>query len=188
MKKSVLLPVLVLGGLLTPLGAEESALVTAPEWLASRITLGATEKEVIPLFSAVPARSRVGDLVTVSFAAPPQGVRWPEHVHEDGQHADSCDSTVPWSFQFRAGRLISVMLTMPEGVPLSSVMGGRSAVVRPSGEPIPFAVWRLDAGRVLLSPGLEQPEEAARQFLLIDSGLLRVLYPRVAASLDEPGR
>lgn len=174
-------------GLPGPLRAGESKALPATEWLASRLPLGSSEQTVAGLFGrSAPHRNRNGELVIMAFTEAPAGVLWPAHDHSHGghAHAESCDSTPPWSFQFRDGGLVSVMLTLPETQPAGAVLPGRKPLtLRPAGEPIPFAVWRLDAGRLLVAPGFEQPGDQVRQLLMVDEKLLKVLYPRLAAAL-----
>jgi hypothetical protein len=169
------------------LRAGESAALPAAEWLAYRLPLGSSEQTVAGLFGrSTPQRNRNGELVIMAFTEPPAGVAWPVHDHSHDGHADadSCDSTPPWSFQFRDGGLVSAILTLPETQAAGAVLPGRQPLtIRPAGEPIPFAVWRLDGGRVLVALGFEEPGDRVRQLLMVDEKLLKVLYPRLAAAL-----
>ncbi len=174
-------------GLPGSVAAGESISLPPGEWLASRVPLGASEQEVAALFGrSAPHRNRNGELVVMTFTESPPGVNWPAHDHgHDGHaHPESCDSTPPWSFQFRNGGLISALLSLPETQAAASVLPGRKPLtLQPAGEPIPFAVWRLEGRRLLIAPGLEGPGEQVRQLLMLDEEMLRILYPKLAASL-----
>lgn len=177
-------------GLPGSVSAGESASLPPAEWLASQLPLGATEQAVAALFGrSAPHRNRSGELVVMTFAEAPAGVFWPAHDHGDDGHghpAESCDSTPPWSFHFRNGGLISALLTLPETQAVASVLPGRKPLtLQPEGEPIPFAVWRLDGGRLLVALGFEGPGDQVRQLLMLNERLLSVLYPRLAAALGS---
>ncbi len=117
-----------------PAGAEELARGEGEDnaspltWLVETLTLEETQRQVASWFGHPPSVQHAGSITILSFSDSPGLSPHAEGSHSDRADHDACNAQPQWSFQFRAGRLVSVVWNPPDGtaIELPNTTGSQS--------------------------------------------------------------
>ncbi len=144
-----------------PAGAEELARGEGEDnaspltWLVETLTLEETQRQVASWFGHPPSVQHAGSITILNFSDSPGLSPHAEGSHSDRADHDACNAQPQWSFQFRAGRLVSVVWNPPDGTAIELPKGlsraHHTSVRTVAGATL--AAWRLDRGRILLALG-----------------------------------
>lgn len=156
-------------------------------WLIETVTLQESRTQVASWFGHPPQVQHAGPITMVSFSHSPgpEPAGHPAHTHEEGR--DACNVQPQWSFQFRAGRLESVVWHPPNGLAteLPEALGrAPRSVIRSQGGGF-ITAWRLGPTRILLAVGGAPEREMRAVWVLMRAELVKSVYPQLAAFAAE---
>jgi hypothetical protein len=156
-------------------------------WLIETVTLEETQNQVAAWFGHPPQLQHAGPITRLSFPGSPGSGSGGHagHGHEEGR--DACNAQPEWSFQFRGGRLDSVVWNPPDDVVVQmpeTLRRVRPTVVRPADGAV-LTAWRLDRERILLAVKGGSPAEGRAIWVLMRPQVVKSVYPPLAAFAGE---
>jgi hypothetical protein len=156
-------------------------------WLIETVTLEETHNQVAAWFGHPPQLQHAGPITRLSFPGSPTSEARGHGAqnHEEGR--DACNAQLEWSFQFRGGRLDSVVWNPPDDALVEMperLRRVRPTVVRPPGGAV-LTAWRLDRERILPAVKGGSPAEEGAIWVLMRPQVVKSVYPPPAAFAGE---